>query len=140
MTDPRGIRNNNPGNIDYRASSDPWLGLDSPPSDGRFCRFTDPVYGLRAILKVLMTYQRRYGLKTVRQLISRWAPPGENDTESYVQDVASYAGVGPDDEVDVTSRVMALALLSRITHHENGVQPYPVELLDRAVDLAKESA
>lgn len=140
MTDPRGIRNNNPGNIDYHESSDPWLGLADPPTDGRFCRFTDPVYGLRAILKVLLTYQRQYGLKTVRGLINRWAPPGENDTDSYVQDVASYAGIGPDDEVDVSSRPTALALLARITYHENGVQPYPVSLLDQAITAAKEDS
>lgn len=56
MNLPRGIRNNNPGNI--RWGSD-WQGLISEEerTDKSFCQFQDPVYGLRAMVKIIFTYQ-----------------------------------------------------------------------------------
>ena len=93
MSTPRGIRNNNALNIDYHAGT-PWKGLDSPPSDGRFARFTEPQWGIRAAVKILEAYQRR-GIKTVRQTIFTWAPPVENNSESYLGFVCRKTGVTP---------------------------------------------
>ncbi len=120
---PRGIRANNPGNIDYHKGTD-WLGLDNPPSDGRFCRFTAPEYGIRVIAKLLLKYSAKYGLKTVRGLIGRWAPPVENDTGAYAKHVAARLGVGVDDPVDVTRPVVMRGLIEGIILHENGANPY----------------
>jgi hypothetical protein len=71
----RGIRNNNPGNIRYTGT--PWQGLDEPKSDGQFCRFANPCWGIRAIARTLITYQDKHGLNSVYQMIARWAPPVE---------------------------------------------------------------
>ena len=53
---PRGIRNNNPGNIECGS---PWQGLRTQKerTDNRFAQFTDPVFGIRALACVLITYQ-----------------------------------------------------------------------------------
>jgi len=122
---PRGIRNNNPGNIDYHPSPDPWEGLDpTNPSDGRFCRFTSATYGIRVLAKLLLAYQRYHNLHTVRAIINRWAPPVENNTTAYVDAVASCCCVGADDIIDVTDTTILHDMISAIIEHENGTQPY----------------
>jgi hypothetical protein len=89
MTDqPRGIRNNNPGNIDRNTTK--WQGMaDDQSSDPRFVVFKTPQAGIRALAKILLTYQNHDGLKTVRGIIGRWAPAVENNTSAYVAAVAA---------------------------------------------------
>lgn len=140
----RGLRNNNPGNIDYHASN-PWLGLDKDkPSDGRFCRFISPEYGIRAMARVLKNYTKRDGLHgvggpgidTVREVINRWAPPSENVTSAYVEQVAKALGVKPDTPINIADRAVMLLLVESIIKHENGIQPYSDELLLTGIDMA----
>ena len=78
---PRGLRNNNPGNI--RRNSDVFQG-EKTSSDREFKQFKSMAYGYRAIFKILSNYGRNYHLKTIRQMIGRWAPENENDTGAYV--------------------------------------------------------
>ncbi len=54
----------------------------------RFCVFRSPEWGIRALVKIIQTYERKYSLDTVRGIINRWAPPVENDTGSYISQVA----------------------------------------------------
>ena len=70
---PRGIRNRNPGNI--RKSGDRWKGLAPLQSDPAFFIFETPLWGIRAMATILRNYQRRHGLKSLVQIIGRWAPP-----------------------------------------------------------------
>ena len=95
----RGIRNHNPGNL--RRSSDPWQGLAAEQTDAEFFQFASAKWGIRALARTLIAYQDRVGLKTIQQMIGRWAPPNENDTGAYVRAVAASVGVGEDDEIDV---------------------------------------
>lgn len=86
----RGIRNNNPFNI--KRSSNCWLGKVpfSASTDKVFEQFESIDYGLRAGIKLLIKYIRVDKLKTVREIISRYAPLSENDTEQYVKFVTGY--------------------------------------------------
>jgi hypothetical protein len=118
---PRGIRNHNPGNIDYAPSNDPWEGLDNPPSDGRFCRFTSAAYGLRAIVKLLINYQRYDHCRTIRQIINRWAPRSENDTQGYAAFVASEVGLQSHEPVSVADADVMRALVKAIVRQECGL-------------------
>ena len=103
----RGIRNNNPLNI--RRSKDKWQGQSNyltPPGKGgdggesEFCQFYSMEYGWRAAFMILCrTYYKKYGLKTIRAIISRWAPPKENNTAAYIRHVSDYTGIGPDKEL-----------------------------------------
>jgi len=129
---PRGIRNNNPGNIRH---GDSWQGLAPEQPDSAFCTFVSPAYGIRAMGRILRNYQRKYGLNTVRGIISRWAPPTENDTEAYVLHVAEKLGVGADDAIDVDS--LLAPLVGAIIHHENGQCPYDAATIARGVELAR---
>ena len=127
----RGDRNNNPGNI--RRSFDKWKGLSDAQLDNEFFQFTAPCWGVRALAKILRTYQNKHGLRTVRGIINRWAPPVENDTNSYAKAVAKACGVQADDEVDVN--VLLPQLVQAIIHHENGYHPYSANDLAEWVRL-----
>jgi hypothetical protein len=77
---PRGIRNHNPGNI--RRNGDPWQGLAKDQTDREFFTFQSAVYGIRALARLLITYQDKYGLCTIETIIGRWAPAVENNTKA----------------------------------------------------------
>jgi hypothetical protein len=116
---PRGYRNNNPGNIDRTAER--WIGMSKDQSaDARFAVFDSPEYGIRALMRLLITYQDRHGLNTVRGIINRWAPPVENDTTAYARQVAQALEVDPDDKIDTHDRATVLALAKAIIRHELG--------------------
>lgn len=79
----RGIRNNNPANI-RRGSY--WRGLVNNPTDKEFCQFISISWGVRALLITLRTYVVKHHLHTVREIITRWAPPSDgNNTEKYIE-------------------------------------------------------
>lgn len=131
MTDPRGIRNNNPGNIEYTGTQ--WQGLDNPPSDGRFMRFTDPLYGIRAMSRVLDTYRDSHGLNTVQSIISRWAPAHENDTRNYASYVANQVGVELTQPLNDSHRPAVIAAMIAM---ENGTQPYGMDTIRQGISMA----
>lgn len=131
---PRGIRNHNPGNIEYTGTQ--WQGLDDPPTDGRFMRFVAPEYGIRALARVLNTYQSKHGLNTIRGIIDRWAPSFENNTSAYVQSVANSTGIGADQPLSTYDTGTATALAAAIIKHENGQQPYSMATIREGVQMA----
>lgn len=136
-TTPRGIRNNNPGNIDRNSTK--WQGMAPDQSgDPRFVVFAAPVWGLRALGKVLLTYYRTHGLDTPAKIIGRWAPPQENDTAAYARQVADALGVGVDDQIDLQDPATLARIVPAIVRHENGQQPYSADLIAQAVRLALE--
>lgn len=130
---PRGIRNNNPGNIRYNGIA--WQGLAVPPSDGAFCRFVSTKYGIRALSIIIKTYKKKYNLNTIKQIISRWAPTNENDTNSYVMDVSKALKVAPTDNIDVFDNFVMLNLCRAIIRHENGIQPYTDDLIMNGIEM-----
>lgn len=115
----RGIRNNNPGNIRHGASQ--WQGMRAQQADSEFVQFTEMRYGVRASAKLFRNYQSTYNLRTTRQLIGRWAPPSENDTDEYVRAVAGRVGVAPDQPIDLTGTETAYRFLRAVFRHECGV-------------------
>lgn len=132
----RGYRNCNPGNI--RRSGQKWRGLRPRQTDPAFFQFTEHAWGLRAAAKLLLTYRRKYGLKTVRQIIGRWAPPTENKTDAYVAAVCKRMGVAADADLRIEASDAALAgLVAAIVAVELGRQPYSVAAIRAAVALAR---
>ena len=88
---PRGYRNNNPLNI--RISNSNWLGKVSPNTDGAFEQFSDIKYGYRAAIKTLRSYYYKHGLRTVRDILNRWAPPSDsNNTDRYIGILSEKSG------------------------------------------------
>ena len=130
---PRGIRNNNPGNIRHGEN---WYGLnpDGKKIDSAFCVFTDSIYGIRALAKVLVNYKKIHGLNTVRQIISRYAPPNENQTTAYIQSVAKQLGVYPDTIIDIEERGVLTVFIKAVIRMENGIQPYSDETIQQGIN------
>lgn len=127
---PRGIRNNNPGNIRYTGTR--WQGLASPSSDGEYCIFKNVRYGIRAMAKILNSYAGR-GLVSIDQIINTWAPESENNTTAYIFSVAQKLGVDPREPLDKNDWP---ALIGAIIYHENGAQPYSMQIINEGVALA----
>ncbi|MEH4593921.1 hypothetical protein POY02_07660 [Escherichia coli] len=129
----RGIRNNNPGNLEY-SKTNPWVGQTG--DDGRFAKFETPEHGIRALGRNLMSYQRQ-GIDTVSEIINRWAPPADkNDTMSYIKAVCEQLGVSADEPLDASNPDTLKALCAAIIHHENGSQPYSDQQLTAGVSAA----
>lgn len=129
----RGIRNNNPGNIALTNPATAWEGQQLPNTDGTFVQFTDATYGIRALGKVLNNYYAA-GYQTVQDIINRWAPPTENDTGSYVADVAAKLGVNAGDVLDFSTQLQPL--VAAIISHENGLNPYSDATIAAGLALA----
>lgn len=94
---PRGLRNNNPLNI---RKGNNWVGERSQQSDQLFEEFESLEYGFRAAFIIIKNYMRSdRGSTTPRSIVSRWAPPSENDTESYLDYVCRRAVLLPDERL-----------------------------------------
>ena len=130
---PRGIRLNNPGNI--RLTPTKWRG-EVVGTDSAFETFDHPENGIRAIARILLSYQRRRGLRTVLELIDRWAPPIENDTDAYALHVAECMNCSVNQVVDLEDPGLMAEIVAAIIKHENGQQPYSVETIKAAVERA----
>lgn len=129
----RGIRNNNPGNLEY-SKTNPWVGQTG--DDGRFAKFETPEHGIRALGRNLLSYQRQ-GIDTVSDIINRWAPPQDNNnTDAYIKAVCAQLGVTPDQQLDASNPDTLKALCAAIIHHENGSQPYSDQQLSTGVSAA----
>jgi hypothetical protein len=120
---PRGIRNNNPGNIDK--GKDKWQGLDPSPAavDPRFCQFKDPTWGIRALAVIIITYQDKHDIHTIRDVINRWAPSNENDTIAYTDAVCRACGRSPVERLDFHTYDALKPVVEAIIRHENGQGP-----------------
>ena len=130
MTRPaRGERNNNPGNIRHGSK---WQGLSAQQTDLSFCQFVSPEYGIRAIYKLLQTYQKKYELNTVESIIDRYAPPNENNTIGYINRAAKDIGVSVNEPINVSSKPVAIALATAIVGVELGYQPYSQKVFEDA--------
>lgn len=134
MKIPRGIFNRNPGNL--RKSATVWQGQADVQADPDFITFKAPLWGLRALAKVLLSYERKYDIGTASAVVEQFAPKSENDTDAYVADIASRMGVQPDAEIDLTDPETLGKLVAAIVHHECGEQPYDSDLIATAVALA----
>ena len=137
---PRGIRGNNPGNIERGAL---WKGLASEEEipehllgEMRFAIFRAPHWGIRAIARILRTYKIRHEIDTIAGLINRWAPPNENDTAAYVHYVSQHSGICPDEAVDLEDYGPLSKIIPAIIAFENGQQPYHADTIERGLEAA----
>lgn len=132
---PRGIRNNNPGNV--VKGSDTWEG-EVQGSDPRYVTFATPEAGIRAMGKTLLTYQDKHGLNTVEGIISRWAPATENNTPAYIASVSKALGVPPDAPIDLHDSGTMNRITRAIIQVENG--PAANKITDQQIALGLSAA
>lgn len=116
----RGYRNCNPGNI--RNSPVRYLG-EKESTDIAFKQFESMAWGFRAMFVLLDTYRVRYGLKTLQQMIERYAPPSENDTTGYVSHITRRTRIADISTVDTHSEKQMIPLVTAMAAMENGSDP-----------------
>ena len=132
---PRGVRNQNPLNL--RKSADKWQGLSPVQADAEYLSFVDAHHGIRAGARNLLTYYRKYKLSTVQGIVSRWAPPeDDNDTAAYVSSVCASLGVAAEDGLDLEDPSVLAALVTAMIRVECGSVPYDNETIRTAVAAA----
>src|SRR4051812_6376760 len=118
------VRNNNPGNLEAGGS---WEGLlprtsmsPAQKRERRFAVFVSPIWGFRALAIVLRNYRREHGLDPIRGIVTRLAPPGENDTDASIRDVAQSMRLSADTPLDLESARTLESLCKAIAVHESG--------------------
>jgi len=114
----------------------PGSALDKTDPD--FVVFNGALYGLRALALILWHYQTLHGLKTLKGMIERFAPPEENDTTTYVENACKVCDVQPDNLFDLDTSNF-YNLMVAIIHQENGEQPYSSDLISQAIQMARQA-
>ncbi len=125
---PRGIRNNNPLNLEFR--DQPGAAMESG-SRPRFARFGSMDDGVTAATRQLLLYGQR-GHDSVQAIVSRWAPPSENNTAAYIADVSSALGVRPGQTLNLRDPEVMGQLIGAMARKENG-RPLDTETIRRGV-------
>ena len=128
---PRGIRNNNPLNIRIGNS---WQGEVENPTDKTFEQFTQMEYGLRAGFYLLRRYISRYHLNTISDIIKRWAPANENNTENYIKRVSLEVGLSPYEPIRFEDKETMCKIVNAMVFVENG-QRVDIGLIERGYDI-----
>ncbi|WP_063569323.1 phage tail tape measure protein [Achromobacter ruhlandii] len=127
---PRGIRNNNPGNLVYVGQEGA-----SKETSGRFATFASAQEGLNALAAQLRRYGQR-GLNSIQSIVNTYAPASENNTGAYANYLAQKMGIDTNTQFDVNSDPAALAALIRgIVEYENGRNPYSNGMINQAAGM-----
>lgn len=122
---PLSIRNNNPLNIRYSAGNR-WIGQIGYRRG--FCEFDTLQHGWRAALMLLIKYQRS-GYDSIAKIVTRWAPPSENNTKAYIRfcvthlygssDKPGFYDIAANRRITEFADLQALAIV--MAHYESGV-------------------
>lgn len=118
---PLAVRNHNPGN------------LRIPGSTTGFQKFDNDDDGIRALANQLRLYENRDGLRTIRGIISRYAPGNENNTAAYIANVSKRTGMGADQQIDPTNLAQLVKLILAITKQENASSDFTETGVSRVV-------
>ncbi len=133
----RGIRNNNPLNIEKGAN---WDGLADTQLDERFVTFKDTEHGIRAAARILNTYREDYGIDTISGIINRWAPPKDNkDTVKYINNVSEWTGIDQNRKIVAGNNETTKSILKAMARQENGkdaANEIDDSVYDRALEIA----
>lgn len=129
----KGEKLNNPGDIEL--SPIKWQGKVTPSLDHVFETFSAPEYGIRAIVKLLLTDSKE-SLNTVKGIIYKYAPASENDTASYIANVCKALNVTEDEILDVTQYKTMFILVKAIIKREDGEIIYSDDLINKSLSLA----
>lgn len=138
--EPRGIRNNNPGNLNYVGQNGATLEDHATP---RFARFNSAFEGFAALGKQIKAYYNGTSkaagyqkLQSVEDIISRFAPASENNTQAYINKLSKMLGVGRGDSLNIQDPQVLATLMNGVTQIENGKNPYAPEMVLKAAQSA----
>ncbi|MCC8420124.1 hypothetical protein [Photorhabdus thracensis] len=131
----RGIRNNNPLNMNFAHQTGAVL-EDGPKP--RFAKYTDAYSGLKGTAHQLRRYFRGQTtgkkLQTIASIIPTWAPSKDgNKTEDYIANVSKMMGVSKNTFIDLTDPDVMQRLIDSMMVVESGGNPYSPELIRAAI-------
>lgn len=123
----RNYRNNNLGNLVFANQEGATLEAPNAKGEQRFARFNTPEEGIRELANQVSSYYNGTSaaagyqkLQTVSSIISKWAPPKENNTNQYIDNVSKYLGVSPNEKIDVSNPEVMTQLVRAIATKEGG--------------------
>ena len=117
QSQPRGIRNNNPGNLNYAGQAG--ASKESGPN-GRFAVFQSMTHGVAALYKQLQLYFKR-GVNTLSSIVSKYAPESDgNNVGAYIAALSGATGLGANDSIKAGDTATIAKLIKGIVDHENG--------------------
>jgi hypothetical protein len=96
----KGERLHNPFDIE-KNSNIHWQGQIANSPEPVFVEFESDLYGLRAGF-INLKNQLTEGFNTIQKLITKFAPPSENDTKAYIEAVCKRMDKNPDDVLTLT--------------------------------------
>lgn len=129
----RGERNHNPLNI--RLTRDKWVGRCSEQTDSQFVQFKSDVYGFRAGFRIIHNGFKQ-GRNTIRKIITRWAPPNENNTANYISFVSTHSVINPDAELDYDNIISMCVIVQAMAKMETG-RTYPLDVIGHAYRIER---
>lgn len=121
-----GYKGCNPLNI--RATTDKWQGAIGQNEKG-YLIFSSPVDGIRAAAKVLKNYDSKYGINTIEEIVSRFAPASENPTGEYIQNVVKATGYKAQEKLDLKNPEVMQKLITAMIKQEIGGVAYSEETI-----------
>lgn len=114
---PRGIRNNNPGNLNFAGQSG---ATKEGGENGRFAVFDSMRDGIAALHRQIKLYVGR-GVDTVEKIVNKYAPAEDNNNVSaYIKQLTGATGMRPDEKIDTDNQETVFNLIRGIINHENG--------------------
>ena len=129
----RGILLCNPANI--RINSDIFVGEVKPSNDVDFKTFKSFTYGIRALMRILLTYYSKYNCDTVTKVITRYAPSIENDTKSYISFVCKHMHIEPNTILRLNIKADLFPLVEAICKFESTYVPTEATLINAFLRL-----
>ena len=137
----RSIRNNNPGNI--KKTNTQWEGMTEEQTDSTFVSFDSPEMGVRALARVLNTYNTQYNLDDISGMVSRFAPPTENDTQNYIKFVSEKSGIPRNRKITLQDNPedmkKVIAAMIEMEGGSDSVKYFTPSVINEGVRLALES-
>ena len=117
LSKPRGIRNNNPGNLNYAGQA----GATKEGGDkGRFAVFSSMAEGIAALYRQLQLYFKR-GINTIADIVKKYAPSSDGNNEgAYISQLTKATGKSADEKLDSNDMGTIFSLMRGIINHENG--------------------
>ncbi|SAE93199.1 Uncharacterised protein [Enterobacter cloacae] len=114
---PRGIRNNNPGNLNYAGQAGATI---EGGEGGRFAVFESMQHGVAALYKQLQLYFKR-GINTLSSIVKTYAPASDNNNvDAYISALTKATGKGANEVLDSGDTATIARLMKGIVDHENG--------------------
>ncbi len=126
----RGIRNNNPGNLNF--ANQAGATKESGPN-GRFAVFGTMAEGIAALYRQLQIYFKR-GINTISSIVKTYAPSADgNNVSAYMSYLSKAMGKGINEVISGTDMDAVTRLMKGIANYENGAEYFTEKDMFRGI-------